>query len=92
MLPMVVTVKEHGKCNETQQSATLVAAEPKTSLLFTLTERTLNVCVFHKSDSHTSKAAARSCTLCPDDFRGSSRTTMPGMAEVNQAVLCKNTK
>lgn len=91
MLPVVVTVKEHGKCNEKQQTATLMTVKAKTSLLFTVLKVLYNVCIFHKSDSSTSKAAARSCTLCPDDSRGTLRT-IPGMAEWNQAVLCKNTK
>lgn len=66
---MVVTVREHGKCNEKQQSATRMTAKPETSLLLTALKALYNLCIFHKADYSTSKAAAQSCTLCPVDQR-----------------------
>lgn len=70
MPPRAVPVKEHGKCSEKEQTATFMTAKPRTSLLFSVRKVLHNVCIFHKSHSSTSKAAAWSCMLCPDDFRG----------------------
>lgn len=93
MLPMVVTVKEHGKCNEKEQSAPLMTAKPEASLLLSVLK------VLHSisfSTSHITPhlrqqhGAARYALM--RGLQRSLRTAMPGMAEGNQAVLCKNTK